>query len=115
MAKHGRTGWLLALALGAGLAWAVREVPRQMGAKATGERAERVRRSPQFADGKFRNSVPASEVTAASVPRLIAAGLTDRDRPHPHQPIPLVAPETGGDGLYVTWYGHSSALIEIDG
>jgi L-ascorbate metabolism protein UlaG (beta-lactamase superfamily) len=115
MAKQGRTGSLVALALGAGLAWAVRDIPRQMGAKAKGARAERVGRSPQFADGKFRNTVPASEVTVASIPRILASTLTDRDRRHPHQPIPLVTPETGGDGLYVTWFGHSSAMIEIDG
>jgi L-ascorbate metabolism protein UlaG (beta-lactamase superfamily) len=112
MAKKGP---LMALALGAGLAWAVRGVPRQMGAKASGARADRVKASPQFADGKFRNTVPASEVTAASIPRILASTLTDRERRHPHQPIPVITPETGGDGLYVTWFGHSSALIEIEG
>jgi L-ascorbate metabolism protein UlaG (beta-lactamase superfamily) len=52
------------------------------------------------------------------MPRILASTLTDRDRRHPHQPVPLVRPEIGGgdpDGLYVTWFGHSSALIEIDG
>src|SRR4051794_6631255 len=117
MAKQGRTRSLVALALGAGLVWAARDIPRQMGAKAAGERAERIRRSPQFADGKFRNTVPASEVAVASLPRLLAAAVTNRDRRHPHQPIPVLRPslDAGGDGLYVTWFGHSSAMIEIDG
>jgi L-ascorbate metabolism protein UlaG (beta-lactamase superfamily) len=115
--RRRRTAPLAALALGAAAVWAVRDIPRQMGARAAGERARRIDASPQFSGGKFHNSVPASQVTAASVPRLIAASLADRDRRHPHQPIPVVRPETGGDpdGLYVTWYGHSSALIEIDG
>jgi L-ascorbate metabolism protein UlaG (beta-lactamase superfamily) len=76
-----------------------------------------VRRSPQFADGRFHNTVPASQVTAASAPRLIAAAVANRDRRRPSAPIPVVTPGTGGDpdGLHITWYGHSSALIEIDG
>jgi L-ascorbate metabolism protein UlaG (beta-lactamase superfamily) len=118
MAK--RKGPLVALGLAGALAWVAREVPLQMGsrkigAKADGERGERYDRSPQFSEGKFRNTVPASMVTAGSMPKLLARTLTDTDRRHPHAPIPLVTPETGGDGLYVTWYGHSSALIEIEG
>jgi L-ascorbate metabolism protein UlaG (beta-lactamase superfamily) len=117
MAKQGRTGSLVALALGAGLAWAAKDIPRQMGAKARGARKERVDRSPQYADGKFHNAVPGTPLPVASLPRVVTASLTDRDRRHPHQPIPVVTPETGGDpdGLYVTWYGHSSALVEIQG
>src|SRR3954454_549234 len=136
MAKQGRTRSLAALALGAGLAWVARDIPRQMGAKAKGGRLERVGRSPQFADGKFRNTVPATMITASSMPKVLGKALTDRARRHPHQPIPVVTPNTqptrggkqndtpnpqptrGGkqndtpnagdpDGLYVTWYGHS--------
>ena len=112
-----RTGSLVALAVGAAAVWAAREIPAAMGARASGERAERVERSPQFADGKFHNTVPASQVTAGSAPRLIAAAVTNRVRRHPSAPIPVVTPDTGGDpdGLYVTWYGHSSTLIEIEG
>ncbi|MEV4637028.1 MBL fold metallo-hydrolase [Actinoplanes sp. NPDC049548] len=114
-----RAGWI-ALALGAAAVWAARDIPLQMGsrrigARADGERGARYARSPQFSDGKFRNTVPASEVAVASMPRLLAASLSGRERRHPAGPIPLVTPETGGDGLYVTWYGHSSALIEIEG
>jgi L-ascorbate metabolism protein UlaG (beta-lactamase superfamily) len=115
--RRGRTGSLVALAVGAAAVWAAREIPAAMGGRATGDRAERVGRSPQFADGKFHNTVPASQVAVASAPRLLAAAVTNRVRRHPSSPIPVVTPETGGDpnGLYVTWYGHSSALIEIEG
>jgi L-ascorbate metabolism protein UlaG (beta-lactamase superfamily) len=118
--RRGRKGPLIGLGLVGAAAWAVRDIPLQMGSRkigdrAAGERGERYARSPQFAGGKFRNTVPATEVAPSSIPRILAASLTDRDRRHPHSPIPLVTPETGGDGLYVTWYGHSSALIELDG
>ena len=118
--RRGRKGPLVALGLAGALAWAARDVPLQMGSRkigdrADGERAERYERSPQFSMGKFRNTVPATMIAASSMPRLLAATLTDRDRRHPHGPIPVVTPETGGDGLYVTWFGHSSALIELDG
>ena len=121
--RRGRKGPLIALGLmGTALAWAVRDVPLQMGSRkigdrADGERADRYARSPQFAGGKFRNTVPASEIAASSIPRVLAATLTDRDRRHPRLPIPLVtpSPDADADGLFVTWYGHSSAMIEIDG
>jgi L-ascorbate metabolism protein UlaG (beta-lactamase superfamily) len=115
--RRRRTGSLVALAVGATALWAAREIPAAMGARAAGDRADRIRRSPQFADGKFQNTVSATEVTAASMPRLVAAAVTNRVRRHPSAPIPVMTPEAGGDpdGLYVTWYGHSSALIEIEG
>ena len=91
-----RTGSLVALAVGAAAVWAAREIPAAMGARASGERAERVERSPQFADGKFHNTVPASQVTAGSAPRLIGAGVTNRVRPGPAAPIPVVQPLGAG-------------------
>ncbi|WP_305782658.1 MBL fold metallo-hydrolase [Symbioplanes lichenis] len=120
MAKKRRTGAWIALAVGAAAVWAAKDIPlqmgsRQIGKRAAGERAERYRRSPQFSDGKFRNTLPGTEIAPGSMPALLAATLRDRDRRRPGSPVPLVTPETGGDGLYVTWYGHSSALIEIEG
>ncbi|GGL06429.1 MBL fold metallo-hydrolase [Mangrovihabitans endophyticus] len=119
MAKQGRIGTFVALGLGATLAWAARDIPRQMGGRAAGERARRRDASPQFADGKFRNPVPSSPspITFASMPALLARTIGGRERRRPHVPVPLLKPDTGGaaDGLFVTWYGHSSALIELDG
>ena len=77
---------LVALALGAAAAWAARDIPRADGrpkiGAATRRRAD-ASASPQFADGKFRNTVPATRSTAASMPRLLAATLTDREAPPP--------------------------------
>jgi L-ascorbate metabolism protein UlaG (beta-lactamase superfamily) len=115
-----RTGALVALAVGAAAVWAAKDIPLQLGSRrvgrnADGERGERYRSSPQFSDGKFRNTVPASEVPVRSAPGMLRKAFEQRDRRRPPGPVPLVRPETGGDGLYVTWYGHSSALVEIEG
>jgi L-ascorbate metabolism protein UlaG (beta-lactamase superfamily) len=117
MAKRGRKGSLIALALGAAALWVGKDIPRQMGAKAKGERLARMQASPQYSAGKFRNTVPASEIPAASIPGMALSAMTGRDARHPHQPIPLVTPPAGADaeGLHVTWFGHSSALVEIEG
>src|SRR4051794_24841061 len=117
MAKRGRTGTLVALALGAAAVWAAKEIPRQMGAKAKGARLARVEASPQYADGKFHNSVPATMLAASSMPAILARTLRDREARHPHQPIPVVTPAAGlsADGLHVTWFGHSTAMVEIEG
>jgi L-ascorbate metabolism protein UlaG (beta-lactamase superfamily) len=114
MAKRGS---LVALALGAAAVWVAKDIPRQMGAKAKGARLARMQASPQYATGKFRNTVPATELAARSMPGLLAAALTGREARHPHQPIPVVTPAAGADsdGLHVTWYGHSSAMVEIEG
>jgi L-ascorbate metabolism protein UlaG (beta-lactamase superfamily) len=115
MAKRGS---LVALALGAAAAaWFGRDIPRQMGGRVSGERLARMRASQQYADGRFHNAVPATMVPASAMPRVLAATLRDRDRRHPRRPIPLVQPAPGLDaeGLHVTWYGHSSAMVELDG
>ncbi|WIM95260.1 MBL fold metallo-hydrolase [Actinoplanes oblitus] len=118
MAKRLPTRTAVALALGAAAVWAARDLPAQIGAKARGARRARMEASPQFSGGKFRNTVPATEVAAASMPRLFVAAMTDRDARRPHLPVPVVTPAPAAattDGLHVTWYGHSSALVEIEG
>jgi len=107
----------VALALGAAAVWVAKDIPRQMGAKAKGARLARMQASPQYAAGKFHNTVPATMLAASSMPRIFAATLRDRERRHPRLPIPVVTPDRtpAADGLHVTWYGHSSALVEIEG
>jgi L-ascorbate metabolism protein UlaG (beta-lactamase superfamily) len=91
----------------------------QIGGKITGERRTRVHASPQFTGGKFRNSVPTStaidfrQIPKAAVDGLRSGGLARR---RPRQPVPLVGtPAADAQGLHVTWYGHSTLLVEIDG
>ena len=75
--------------------------------------------SPNYHDGLFVNLEPPSgtelsrEQQAGLVRDLLASSALQR----PPMPIPLVVPDPGlpaGD-LAVTWFGHSSALLEVDG
>jgi L-ascorbate metabolism protein UlaG (beta-lactamase superfamily) len=98
---------------------ALRDLPAAFGAKAAGARAERVRRSPQF-DGKvFRNVAPRHPMTAASMGTIFREMFFGerRDLRKPAGEIPLVvsAPVEVGTGLHLTWYGHASTLVELDG
>jgi len=105
-------------ALAAATAWALREVAESFGERGTLEDDDRVVRSPQFSDGVFHNAVPASIVPPGSMPRIMRQMLFGDQKRRPSAPVPLVTTDPGPaepDGVYVTWYGHSSALVEIDG
>ena len=97
---------------------ALRDFPAAFGAKATGARAERMRASPQY-DGKvFRNQAARLPMTTASIRDIFRDMFfgPQRELRKPGGEIPLVtsAPQDG-DGLHLTWYGHASTLVEIDG
>ena len=100
----------------AALLWAARELPSQFGAAATGARRARVEKSPQYAAGQFHNR-PHPPREAAPMGDSLRKLVTDRDAAHPTDAIPVVVPsfEDVADGLRVTWFGHSSVLVELDG
>nr|CEL23440.1 Outer membrane protein romA [Kibdelosporangium sp. MJ126-NF4]CTQ96820.1 Outer membrane protein romA [Kibdelosporangium sp. MJ126-NF4] len=111
-------GTAVGIAVAGLLARAAWGVPAAMGGAPRGERAERVRRSPQFRDGKFRNEHQTRSMPDGDTRDLVRRYRADKERRKPHLPIPLVtqpgdAPRQ--DGLFVTWYGHASTLVEIDG
>ncbi|GAA3162850.1 MBL fold metallo-hydrolase [Planomonospora alba] len=119
MAARGSVGRLIAggLALAAA-GWALRDVPAELGGRATGERLARMTRSPRFRDGAFHNPVPADPVPATGAPQLLAQLLRDRAGRRPAGPVPLVAsPATppSETGLSAVWYGHATTLVEIEG
>jgi L-ascorbate metabolism protein UlaG (beta-lactamase superfamily) len=97
--------------------------PDSFGADPTGDRLERIRRSPNFVAGAFRNPVAARMARPDSVLPLLRTYLRPEDRAKrtPSGTIPvrrltaadLSAPPSSG--LRVTWLGHSSVLVEIDG
>jgi L-ascorbate metabolism protein UlaG (beta-lactamase superfamily) len=114
----------LAVALGLTMVsrsvWALREFRAEYGARADGARAERMRNSPQFRDGAFRNVAPPVERTGASYREVIGEMLfgDKKNQRYPTGPIPLFTPsaaEPAATGLHITWYGHASVLVEIDG
>jgi L-ascorbate metabolism protein UlaG (beta-lactamase superfamily) len=74
--------------------------------------------SPQFSEGRFRNSLPTPTVPPTSARKgLLRQMHEERHRGLPGLPVPLARadlPTEAGD-LAVTWLGHSSALLEVDG
>jgi L-ascorbate metabolism protein UlaG (beta-lactamase superfamily) len=81
------------------------------------ERTERMRRSPQYRAGKFHNPVPASQASP-NLRGVVADWRASRGAARrPAHPIPIVTatPEPALDGLHVTWLGHATSLVEIEG
>jgi L-ascorbate metabolism protein UlaG (beta-lactamase superfamily) len=97
---------------------ALRGTPAALGA-GPGAIAVVAKNSPNFRDGVFHNPEPSSmiKLTSQDQRMLVRDLLLGRGENQPGGDIPLVTPVTGttaGD-LAVTWYGHSSAVIEVDG
>ncbi|MFD8547300.1 MBL fold metallo-hydrolase [Streptomyces sp. NPDC059649] len=97
--------------------------PASFGARPTGERLARIRRSPQFVDGQFRNPVQTRQLLDGSALPMARTQLNreGRLRRAPVGRIPVYG-ETAADlrvppasGLRLTWLGHSTVLAEIDG
>ncbi|WP_328885817.1 MBL fold metallo-hydrolase [Streptomyces sp. NBC_00316] len=97
--------------------------PAAFGADPDGARMERIRNSPNFADGVFRNPVGARTRPSGSTLEFAKVYFRkeERVRRSPRGPVPvhattladLAAPPA--TGLRLTWMGHSSVLAEIDG
>ncbi|MEU0050911.1 MBL fold metallo-hydrolase [Streptomyces sp. NPDC006309] len=98
--------------------------PAAFGADPGGERLARIRRSPHFKDGVFQNPGGPARTRPAGSTLDVAKVFLDKDtRPlrAPRGTVP-VHPTTYADlarppvtGLRLTWVGHSSVLVEIDG
>ncbi|WP_246052992.1 MBL fold metallo-hydrolase [Leptospira semungkisensis] len=88
-----------------------------IGHKAEGERLQRVQLSPQWKDGQFVNPQPLVNYTWKAIWTL----LNPSPHTNPSEPVPVLAVEKERfsqfpkSGLRVTWLGHSTNLIEIDG
>lgn len=72
--------------------------------------------SPQWRDGKFRNELPEVTRMKDAIGKLLTSGNRT-----PDQPIPTVNRRRAdfephpASGLRITWIGHSSLLVEIEG
>ncbi|EGX59871.1 hypothetical protein SZN_10683 [Streptomyces zinciresistens K42] len=98
--------------------------PAAFGVDPSGQRLERIRRSPHFRDGVFQNPGGAARTRPSGSMLEFAKVFFDRDtRPRrtPRGTVP-VHPTTYADlakppvsGLRLTWMGHSGVLAEIDG
>ncbi len=112
--KGVRVAWLASLAGCAGCA--------AFGSEADGARLARMQRSPRFRDGVFHNPQPL--YNDASLGKLASRVLDGSDHGAPADPARDIAVVRGdgsafrsppASGLRVTWFGHSSLLIELDG
>lgn len=92
-----------------------------LGAAPGGDRLERIRRSPNFRDGAFRNPVATSMMTPGSTWRMLRRQFSGPEQRVPKARLPIESltranfAQPPGSGLRVTWLGHSTALVEIDG
>ncbi|WP_437959373.1 MBL fold metallo-hydrolase [Sorangium sp. So ce119] len=85
-----------------------------------GLRIERARASAQFRGGRFENPSGAGPAMKGGALPVIGEYFFGRGRRSPPGPLPLARPhETWArrstTGLRVTWLGHSTVLLEIDG
>lgn len=108
------------LAALAGLAWVARDVPAALGGRLAGARAERAARSPQFRDGTFHNQAGTRTMVADPGRNLLRELIFGKQKRRPTAPVPLLRPSAPqaadtADELTIVWYGHASALIEIEG
>ena len=92
-----------------------------LGAAPAGERLARIRRSPNYRDGAFRNPEATSLGAPGSTWTSLRRWLGGHEQRVPPAPMPIVrltrasfaAPPASG--LRATWLGHSTVLVEIDG
>ena len=95
---------------------------KSLGHRANGARLERMKASPRWAGDRFQNLHPLpANLRDPTVPM---PSLTDfmcgGERRVPRRPLPAMNPlaawnEKPRSGLRITWLGHSTLLIEIDG
>ena len=93
-----------------------RGLPTAIGASRSQIR-EAAERSPHFTDEAFHNTEPSHVISPSEglsmIPRLIA----HRGAGKPAGPVPLIdtPPAATAAELGITWLGHATTLIEIDG
>ncbi len=83
-------------------------------------RRERVLASPRFKDGRFRNTAKVEPGLKGSPLPLLGEYFFAEAQRTPPGPLPLADPRPAWSraidtGLRVTWLGHSSVLLELDG
>ncbi|MEP6993120.1 MAG: MBL fold metallo-hydrolase [Acidobacteriota bacterium] len=104
----------------AALAWSTNWF-LSLGARASGERLERMRRSRHWSGGRFVNSMPTHAMLPRSAAQAVRMQVTGSETRYPPRAIPVerrvrsdfdAPPESG---LRATWMGHAAALVEIGG
>lgn len=106
------------LAAGSWMLRALRGTPAALGAAPGAIHAVAVR-SANYHDGVFHNLERVSMFSADREQQsaVLRELIPDRGAGRPPAPVPLVTPDFGGaaEPLAVTWLGHATALVEVDG
>lgn len=94
----------------------------QIGEKPTGQRLEEVLASKQYRDNKFFNSVETNmDMPLSKYPRMIYEFMKDTKGREPEEQIDTRKFDRESwearneNEIMMTWFGHSSVLIKIDG
>lgn len=94
--------------------------PRTLGSRSHGARLERVRASKRFFDGTFHNTAKVTPGIKGNPLPLLGEFFFGGSRREPRGGFPVLDPrgpwQTKAEtGLRVTWLGHSTVLLEVDG
>ncbi len=89
-----------------------------LGTQSEGARLERLQRSPNYADGRFVNTLPQHE--GEMLPMLKKWLFQSNAFREPSEPLPVVHRvaedfAVSSSDLRITWFGHSTLLVEIEG
>lgn len=92
----------------------------QLGKLPTGERLERIKKSPHFKDGAFHNfsETPTIAEGHSFWGELYEAVFKKNPDAVPHHSIPSVKTDLKklpNDQDYIVWFGHSSTLLHLNG
>ena len=92
---------------------------KALGRKATGARLERMKASPRWVDGAFRNIHPLLPGLRANVAMPLWEFFCPKEQRSPLAPLPTVDPlpiwkQPPETGLRATALGHSTLLLEVD-
>lgn len=88
------------------------------GAKPVDQRLAAMMASPNWRDGRFVNTLPRSDIRLAPI---FMSWFNRPNQTEPNTALPVVMLQaddfetTPASGLRITWLGHSTLLIEIDG
>lgn len=111
---------LIAILIMVGIAFVT--LSPQFGARAEGARRQLLQQSDHFRAGKFHNSVETRLLTSFSAQMwamidYFKGGLEREPKtPLPSRPFDrLTLPVTNPEAMTITWLGHSTVLIEMDG
>lgn len=109
-------GATASLAVGGWTLRALRGTPAALGAAPSAIDAV-AGRSANYRDGIFHNLERAAAVNMDREQQLLMLRelFADRVARRPAEPVPLETPEFGSEPLAITWLGHATALVEIDG